>query len=207
MISPWNICPLQATCGRTHRGKGRWAVRSGFQWHQDDWRRSQHQLHGKIPTVADSRRCSVCECVSVSGTVTVDLWFLQVEKTSDAVTPPLHLTVTYPQLSPRQNNLLYLTHVTTSPQVHKNTRLLYTHFYTHTQKKTSQIFLSFLCRFTVMQRAGLTLIKLTQISSSLIQTRNPSVSSYWWVEQLGFPAAALVLKGNEILIFSDCTSL
>lgn len=143
MISPWNICPLQATCGRTHRGKGRWAVRSGFQWHQDDWRRSQHQLHGKIPTVADSRRCSVCECVSVSGTVTVDLWFLQVEKTSDAVTPPLHLTVTYPHLSPRQNNLLYLTHVTTSPQVHKNTRLLYTLFYTHTHKKTSQIFLSF----------------------------------------------------------------
>uniref|UniRef100_A0A3P8UE17 Integrin subunit alpha 1 n=1 Tax=Cynoglossus semilaevis TaxID=244447 RepID=A0A3P8UE17_CYNSE len=34
-----------------------------------------------------------------------------VEKTSDAVTPPLHLTVTYPHLSPRQNNLLYLTHV------------------------------------------------------------------------------------------------
>ncbi|XP_044030086.1 integrin alpha-1 isoform X2 [Siniperca chuatsi] len=40
-----------------------------------------------------------------------------VEKSGDMVTPPLNLTVTYPHLSPRQNNLLYLTHVTTSPQV------------------------------------------------------------------------------------------
>uniref|UniRef100_A0A3Q3IMN1 VWFA domain-containing protein n=1 Tax=Monopterus albus TaxID=43700 RepID=A0A3Q3IMN1_MONAL len=33
------------------------------------------------------------------------------------MTPPLELTVIYPHLSPRKNNLLYLTHVTTSPQV------------------------------------------------------------------------------------------
>uniref|UniRef100_A0A8C3AZB7 Integrin, alpha 1 n=1 Tax=Cyclopterus lumpus TaxID=8103 RepID=A0A8C3AZB7_CYCLU len=42
---------------------------------------------------------------------------LQVEKSVDMVSPPLDLTVTYPHLSPRQNNLLYLTHVSTSPQV------------------------------------------------------------------------------------------
>ncbi|CAK6955866.1 integrin alpha-1 [Scomber scombrus] len=40
-----------------------------------------------------------------------------VEKTGDIVTPPLDLRVTYPRISPFQNNLLYLTHVTTSPQV------------------------------------------------------------------------------------------
>ncbi|XP_031173579.1 integrin alpha-1 [Sander lucioperca] len=40
-----------------------------------------------------------------------------VEKSGDMVFPPLDLTVKYPDLSPRQNNLLYLTHVTTSPQV------------------------------------------------------------------------------------------
>ncbi|TDH02169.1 hypothetical protein EPR50_G00170330 [Perca flavescens] len=40
-----------------------------------------------------------------------------VEKSGDTVSPPLDLTVTYPDRSPRQNNLLYLTHVTTSPQV------------------------------------------------------------------------------------------
>uniref|UniRef100_A0A8C3AYL5 Integrin, alpha 1 n=1 Tax=Cyclopterus lumpus TaxID=8103 RepID=A0A8C3AYL5_CYCLU len=40
-----------------------------------------------------------------------------VEKSVDMVSPPLDLTVTYPHLSPRQNNLLYLTHVSTSPQV------------------------------------------------------------------------------------------
>ncbi|XP_029371123.1 integrin alpha-1 isoform X1 [Echeneis naucrates] len=40
-----------------------------------------------------------------------------VEKEGDVVTPPLDLTVTYPHLSPRQNNLLYLTHVSTTPQV------------------------------------------------------------------------------------------
>ncbi|XP_071321704.1 integrin alpha-1 isoform X2 [Trachinotus anak] len=40
-----------------------------------------------------------------------------VEKAGDVVTPPLDLTVTYPHRSPRENNLLYLTHVTTSPQV------------------------------------------------------------------------------------------
>ncbi|XP_018517889.1 LOW QUALITY PROTEIN: integrin alpha-1 [Lates calcarifer] len=43
-----------------------------------------------------------------------------VEKTGDVVTPPLDLTVTYPHQSLRQNNLLYLTHVTTSPQVKCN---------------------------------------------------------------------------------------
>ncbi|XP_062268869.1 integrin alpha-1 [Platichthys flesus] len=37
-----------------------------------------------------------------------------VEKEGDVETPPLDLTVTYPHLSPRQNKLLYLTHVTTS---------------------------------------------------------------------------------------------
>ncbi|XP_040013228.1 integrin alpha-1 isoform X2 [Xiphias gladius] len=40
-----------------------------------------------------------------------------VVKTTDVLAPPLDLTVTYPHLSPRQNNLLYLTHITTSPQV------------------------------------------------------------------------------------------
>ncbi|KAK5851559.1 hypothetical protein PBY51_023105 [Eleginops maclovinus] len=40
-----------------------------------------------------------------------------VAKSGDMVTPPLDLYVVYPQLSPRNNNLLYLTHVTSSPQV------------------------------------------------------------------------------------------
>ncbi|XP_061887204.1 integrin alpha-1 isoform X2 [Entelurus aequoreus] len=40
-----------------------------------------------------------------------------VEKAGDMVTPPLDLTVTYPQLSPRNNYLLYLTHIVTSPKV------------------------------------------------------------------------------------------
>lgn len=42
---------------------------------------------------------------------------VQVEKAGDVVIPPLSLTVTYPHKSPRQNNLLYLTHVAFSPQV------------------------------------------------------------------------------------------
>ncbi|KAM8872070.1 integrin alpha-1 [Synchiropus picturatus] len=37
--------------------------------------------------------------------------------TADAVTPPLTLTVLYPQYSPRDNDLLYLTSVIASPQV------------------------------------------------------------------------------------------
>uniref|UniRef100_A0A8D3A588 VWFA domain-containing protein n=1 Tax=Scophthalmus maximus TaxID=52904 RepID=A0A8D3A588_SCOMX len=40
-----------------------------------------------------------------------------VARAGEVVTPPLDLTVTYPHLSPRQNHLLYLTHVTTSPRV------------------------------------------------------------------------------------------
>ncbi|KAM9840911.1 integrin alpha-1 [Aulostomus maculatus] len=40
-----------------------------------------------------------------------------VERAVDMVTPPLDLKVTYPQISPRNNNLLYLTHVIASPQV------------------------------------------------------------------------------------------
>ncbi|XP_069025985.1 integrin alpha-1 isoform X1 [Embiotoca jacksoni] len=40
-----------------------------------------------------------------------------VEKSGDMVTPPLRLTVTYPHVSPLKNRLLYLTHVTTTPQV------------------------------------------------------------------------------------------
>ncbi|KAM7392672.1 hypothetical protein PAMA_007679 [Pampus argenteus] len=40
-----------------------------------------------------------------------------VEKAGDIVTPPLDLTVTYPHHSPHRNDLLYLTHVATSPQV------------------------------------------------------------------------------------------
>uniref|UniRef100_A0A3Q2YE76 Integrin subunit alpha 1 n=1 Tax=Hippocampus comes TaxID=109280 RepID=A0A3Q2YE76_HIPCM len=40
-----------------------------------------------------------------------------VEKAGDTVTPPLDLTVTYPWLSPRNNYLLYLTHIVTSPQM------------------------------------------------------------------------------------------
>ncbi|KAM9338561.1 integrin alpha-1 [Symphorus nematophorus] len=39
-----------------------------------------------------------------------------VVKSGDIVTPPLELTVIYPHRSPRKNNLLYLTHVTTSPE-------------------------------------------------------------------------------------------
>lgn len=38
-------------------------------------------------------------------------------KSDDSVTPPLDLKVTYPQHSPRENDLLYLTHITTSPKV------------------------------------------------------------------------------------------
>lgn len=44
----------------------------------------------------------------------------------DTPTPAMDMTVTYPHLSPRGNNLLYLTHVATSPQVP-------THTHTHTQ--------------------------------------------------------------------------
>ncbi|KAG7241159.1 hypothetical protein INR49_025902 [Caranx melampygus] len=40
-----------------------------------------------------------------------------VVKAGDVATPPLDLTVTYPHKSPRQNNLLYLTHVSFSPHV------------------------------------------------------------------------------------------
>eukprot|EP00064_Thunnus_orientalis_P003128 superscaffoldBa00000248_g3137 len=38
-------------------------------------------------------------------------------KSDDSVTPPLDLKVTYPQHSPLKNDLLYLTHITTSPKV------------------------------------------------------------------------------------------
>lgn len=37
--------------------------------------------------------------------------------TGDTLTPAIDLSVTYPHLSPRGNNLLYLTHVTAGPQV------------------------------------------------------------------------------------------
>ncbi|XP_068190675.1 integrin alpha-1 [Antennarius striatus] len=40
-----------------------------------------------------------------------------VDKSGDMLAPPLRLTVTYPHLSPRENNLLYLTRVASSPQV------------------------------------------------------------------------------------------
>ncbi|XP_071751107.2 integrin alpha-1 [Centroberyx gerrardi] len=40
-----------------------------------------------------------------------------VEKAGEMVTPPLNLRVTYPQLSPMGNYLLYLTQVTTTPDV------------------------------------------------------------------------------------------
>ncbi|XP_057674414.1 integrin alpha-1 isoform X1 [Corythoichthys intestinalis] len=40
-----------------------------------------------------------------------------VEKAGEMVTPPLDLKVTYPELSPRNNYLLYLTHIVTSPQM------------------------------------------------------------------------------------------
>ncbi|XP_040914374.1 integrin alpha-1 [Toxotes jaculatrix] len=43
-----------------------------------------------------------------------------VERTGDVVTPPVDLTVTYPRRSPRENTLLYLTHVTNSPEVKCN---------------------------------------------------------------------------------------
>ncbi|XP_037608063.1 integrin alpha-1 isoform X2 [Sebastes umbrosus] len=42
------------------------------------------------------------------------------EKSGDMVTPPLDLTVMYPRLSPRQNDLLYLIHVAKSPGVKCN---------------------------------------------------------------------------------------
>uniref|UniRef100_A0A673C9Y0 Integrin, alpha 1 n=1 Tax=Sphaeramia orbicularis TaxID=375764 RepID=A0A673C9Y0_9TELE len=40
-----------------------------------------------------------------------------VEKTGDFATPPLDLKVTYPRVSPMENNLLYLTGITNSPKV------------------------------------------------------------------------------------------
>ncbi|XP_034565030.1 integrin alpha-1 [Notolabrus celidotus] len=40
-----------------------------------------------------------------------------VEKSGEMETPPLHLTVLYPHLSPHQNHLLYLTNVSPSPKV------------------------------------------------------------------------------------------
>ncbi|XP_077479570.1 integrin alpha-1 [Stigmatopora argus] len=40
-----------------------------------------------------------------------------VEKAGELVTPPLDLKVTYPELSPRKNYLLYLTHIVTSPEM------------------------------------------------------------------------------------------
>nr|XP_046231232.1 integrin alpha-1 isoform X2 [Scatophagus argus] len=43
-----------------------------------------------------------------------------VQRSGETVTPPLNLTVMYPHLSPRQNNLLYLTHVAPSSQVKCN---------------------------------------------------------------------------------------
>lgn len=46
----------------------------------------------------------------------------QLETARDMKTPPLNLTVTYPHQSHWGNNLLYLTHVTTSPSVHTHTR-------------------------------------------------------------------------------------
>ncbi|XP_042365200.1 integrin alpha-1 [Plectropomus leopardus] len=64
----------------------------------------------KFPSVFNETRM-IGEEVNISYTV---------EKSGDMVTPPLDLTVMYPHLSPRQNNLLYLTHVTTSPQVKCN---------------------------------------------------------------------------------------
>lgn len=54
-------------------------------------------------------------------TLPLNLSPLQVEKSGDMVTPPLDLTVMYPDLSPRKNRLLYLTHVATSPKVHTHT--------------------------------------------------------------------------------------
>ncbi|XP_059214364.1 integrin alpha-1 [Centropristis striata] len=45
-----------------------------------------------------------------------------VEKSGDMVTPPLDLTVMYPNMSPRNNELLYLTNITTSSEVVCDTR-------------------------------------------------------------------------------------
>lgn len=45
------------------------------------------------------------------------LFAAQLKMAGDTPTPAMDMTVTYPQLSPRGNNLLYLTHVATSPQV------------------------------------------------------------------------------------------
>uniref|UniRef100_A0A8C5EIZ7 VWFA domain-containing protein n=1 Tax=Gouania willdenowi TaxID=441366 RepID=A0A8C5EIZ7_GOUWI len=50
-----------------------------------------------------------------------------VEKSGDMLTPPLTLTVSYPHVSPLKNRLLYLTGVSTSPQVNTHT-----HTHTHT---------------------------------------------------------------------------
>ncbi|KAM3599106.1 uncharacterized protein V6R79_000109 [Siganus canaliculatus] len=61
----------------------------------------------KIPSVLNDTKL-MGEEVNISYTV---------EKAGDVVTPPLRLTVTYPHLSPQQNNVLYLTHLATSPQV------------------------------------------------------------------------------------------
>uniref|UniRef100_A0A7N8XLD2 Integrin, alpha 1 n=1 Tax=Mastacembelus armatus TaxID=205130 RepID=A0A7N8XLD2_9TELE len=53
-----------------------------------------------------------------------------VEKSGEIATPSLDLRVTYPHRSPRQNNLLYLTHVTTSPKVRLHVR------HSHVSKQT-----------------------------------------------------------------------
>ncbi|XP_028318352.1 integrin alpha-1 isoform X2 [Gouania willdenowi] len=46
-----------------------------------------------------------------------------VEKSGDMLTPPLTLTVSYPHVSPLKNRLLYLTGVSTSPQVRCHARI------------------------------------------------------------------------------------
>ncbi|XP_053196381.1 integrin alpha-1 [Scomber japonicus] len=71
------------------------------------------QNHEQYPSVFNDTTM-IGEEINISYTV---------KKAGDIVTPPLDLRVTYPNLSPlHQNNLLYLTHVTTSPQVKCNAK-------------------------------------------------------------------------------------
>uniref|UniRef100_A0A8C9ZFT1 Integrin, alpha 1 n=1 Tax=Sander lucioperca TaxID=283035 RepID=A0A8C9ZFT1_SANLU len=63
-----------------------------------------------------------------------------VEKSGDMVFPPLDLTVKYPDLSPRQNNLLYLTHVTTKRWINPH-KINPNTIIPNTKKETLSVFL------------------------------------------------------------------
>lgn len=108
---------FKAACARTRRGQRGRGVPPQIQRDLADRRGDQHQLHGNAietcsPYSANARHH--CRCLIPR----VHLSSAQLEKAGDVVTtPPLDLTITYPYLSPRENYLLYLTHVSTKPKV------------------------------------------------------------------------------------------